>query len=255
MRFDTYIPNGRLRAIVSHFVVSEQSNASIYKVLPWTGPVLGFQYSGQLSVVSEQHTASLSIAGITGLADSYKVFSNSAHIGTILVYFTETGLSQLTKCPIIHFFNQSISLENIFDRNRITEVTERLSEADSDLKRIAVIEQFLLSGLKESAPDKLVAAAAKLIREKEGNIQIGLLSNILYSSASVLERRFKQVIGATPKKFASLVRINRVLDELKTKKPVITICHEYDFFDQAHFIKDFKRYTGDTPEDFRRLLK
>ena len=255
MRLDAYIPDKRLRAIISRFVISEQPDASTYKVFPSTGPVWGFQYSGQLSVVDAQQTALLSIAGITGLADRYRVFSNSAGIGTILVYFTETGLSQLTKCPIGHFFNQSISLEHLFNRNKVDEITDRLCIAKNDIQRISIIEQFLLTQLRGSEPDKLVAAAARLIRQNEGNIQIGQLNHILYSSASVLERRFKHVIGTTPKKFASLVRINKVIEELKANKPPLSICYDYNFFDQAHFIKEFKRYTGDTPEDFRRLHK
>ena len=59
-------------------------------------------------------------------------------------------------------------------------------------------------------------------------------------------------MGTTPKKFASIIRFNTVLDDLKTAKSLTEICYENNFFDQAHFIKDFKHFTGDTPEDFKR---
>ncbi|MDP3467959.1 MAG: helix-turn-helix domain-containing protein [Daejeonella sp.] len=61
------------------------------------------------------------------------------------------------------------------------------------------------------------------------------------------------MVGTTPKKFASIVRINAVLNDLNAKS-LIEICYENNFFDQARFIKDFKQFTGDTPEHFKRFL-
>jgi methylphosphotriester-DNA--protein-cysteine methyltransferase len=69
-----------------------------------------------------------------------------------------------------------------------------------------------------------------------------------------LERRFKAIVGTTPKKFASIVRFNTVLRDLDSAKSLTDICYEHGFFDQAHFIKDFRHYTGDTPESFRHQL-
>jgi len=62
------------------------------------------------------------------------------------------------------------------------------------------------------------------------------------------------VVGTTAKKFASIVRFNTVLDNLNETKTLTEICYEKNFFDQAHFIKDFKQFTGDTPENFKRFL-
>ena len=255
MRFDAYIPHEQLKSIVSRFVISEQPEPSAYQVFPNIAPVFGFQFSGQLSVVEDGTQSPLSQAGVTGLANRYKVFSNAPATGTVLVYLTELGLSQLTRCPAIHFFNQSIPLDQIFDRSKISSVTDQLYTAGSDQQRIAIVEQFLISELKPSSPDTLIAAATRLIRLKQGKLEINQLNRNLYTSASVLERRFKQVIGTTPKKFASLVRLNNVIAELKTDKSLINICYDHEYFDQAHFIKDFKSFTGYTPEDFRQRFK
>jgi len=60
-------------------------------------------------------------------------------------------------------------------------------------------------------------------------------------------------VGTTPKKFASIVRFNAVPDDM-SKRSLTEICYENNFFDQAHFIRDVKQYTGDTPEKFRGFL-
>jgi AraC-like DNA-binding protein len=76
----------------------------------------------------------------------------------------------------------------------------------------------------------------------------------LFISQSPFEKRFRKLVGTTPKKVASIVRFNTVLDNLSNSKSLIDICYENNFFDQAHFIKDFKQFTGDTPENFKRFL-
>ena len=76
----------------------------------------------------------------------------------------------------------------------------------------------------------------------------------LFISQSPFEKRFRKVVGTSPKKFASIVRFNAVLNNLNTTKSLAQLCYENNFFDQAHFIKDFKQFTGETPENFKRFL-
>ncbi|MFB9080089.1 helix-turn-helix domain-containing protein [Flavobacterium procerum] len=126
--------------------------------------------------------------------------------------------------------------------------------ANTDKLRIKIIEQFLLSELKDIQTDKLIVEAIKLIYQSNGTIRIKDLNEKLFISQSPFEKRFRKVVGTTPKKFSSIVRFNSVLENLNKTKTLTEICYENNFFDQAHFIKDFKQFTGDTPENFKRFL-
>lgn len=254
MRFDKIIPTDKLKPYIKYFVVSETAMENIYKVLPSVGLVIGFQYNGQLSTVGDNKEIKLTTAGITGIADSFKIFKNSNNTGTILVYFTETGLSYFTSTPAHELFNQSVSLQNIFDKNKINETEERLVFAETDRQRITIVERFLLSQFRDIQSDKLIIEAVRLIYQSHGTIKIKELNARLFISQSALEKRFRKLVGTTPKKFASIVRFNAVLNDLNNIKSLTDICYEHNFFDQAHFIKDFKQYTGDTPETFKRFL-
>ncbi|WP_353126336.1 helix-turn-helix domain-containing protein [Parapedobacter pyrenivorans] len=254
MKFEKHFPAERLRPYIKYVVVSENDMESEYKVLPSAGLVIGFQYKGQLASVKNNAESKLSSAGITGLTDSYKIFKNSANIGTILVYFTEIGFTHFASHPAHELFNLSLSLDDIFDKNEITEVEEKLAIASTDKLRIKIVEQFLLSQLKDRQTDKLIVEAVKLIYGSNGTIRIKELNGRLCISQSPFEKRFRKVVGTTAKKFASIVRFNAVLDNLNETKTLTEICYENNFFDQAHFIKDFKQFTGDTPENFKRLL-
>lgn len=254
MKFDTHAPTVRLQPYIKYFVVSENDQESDYKVFPSSGLVVGFQYRGQLTSYQNGTVQSLASAGITGMSDSYKIFKNSAHIGTILVYFTETGFAHFASQPTHELFNLSLSLEHIFDKNTIQEVEEKLAAATTDKQRLRVVEQFFLSQLKDIETDKLIVEAVRLIYESKGSIRVKELNERLFISASPFEKRFRKVVGTTPKKFASIVRFNTVLAQFDQQKSLTDICYENLFFDQAHFIKDFKQFTGDTPENFKRFL-
>lgn len=254
MRFDKFIPTDRLKPYIRYFVVSENDVETEYKILPSTGLVIGFQYRGQLATIKDKKENKLSSAGITGISDSYKIFKNSANIGTILVCFTETGFAHFASHPANELFNLSISLDNIFNKSEVKEVEEKLSLSITDKQRIKIVEQFLLSQLKDIQADKLIVEAVKLIYQSKGAIRIKELNEKLFISQSPFEKRFRKVVGTTPKKFASIIRFNTVLDNLNKTKSLTEICYENNFFDQAHFIKDFKQFTGDTPEDFKRFL-
>lgn len=254
MKFDKYFPTNQLKPYIKYFVVSENEMENEYKVFPSSGLVIGFQYQGQLAIIKESAESRLTSAGITGISDGYKVFKNSANIGTILVFFTEIGFTHFASHPANELFNLSLSLDDIFDKKSVVEVEEKLTIATTNKHRIKIVEQFLVSQLKDIQTDKLIVEAVKLIYQTNGTIRIKELNEKLLISQSPFEKRFRKVVGTTAKKFASIVRFNAVLDNMNNTKSLTEICYENNFFDQAHFIKDFKQFTGDTPENFKRSL-
>ena len=254
MKFDKHFPTDQLKPYIKYFVVSENKLENEYKVFPSSGLVIGFQYKGQLSFIKNNTENNLTSAGITGITDGCKIFKNSASIGTILIYFTEIGFTHFASNPANELFNLSLSLDDIFNRNDVAEVEEKLATVTTDKHRIKVVEQFFISQLKDIQTDKLILEAVKLIYQTNGTIRIKELNEKLSISQSPFEKRFRKVVGTTAKKFASIVRFNAVLNNLNETKTLTEICYENNFFDQAHFIKDFKQFTGDTPENFKRFL-
>lgn len=254
MKFEKHFPTEQLKPYVKYYIVSENDVANEYKVFPTPGLVIGFQYRGQLSNIKDGVEQKLTAAGITGITDGYKIFKNSDSIGTILVYFTEIGFAHFTSQPVQELFNLSLSLDDFFEKSRIKEVEEKLTLANTEIQRIKILEQFFLSQLKDLQTDRLIVEAIKLIYQSNGSIRIKALNEKLYISQSPFEKRFRKIVGTTPKKFASIVRFNAVIDQLAQAKTLTEICYENNFFDQAHFIKDFKHFTGDTPENFKRTL-
>ncbi|MGX7690002.1 helix-turn-helix domain-containing protein [Flectobacillus roseus] len=251
MKFEIFQPSDTLKPYIKQFVVSEMEDESEYKVLPSLGIVVGFQYKGSLAIIQESQASTLLSAGITGIVDSYKVFKNSPKIGTLLVFFTEIGLAHFTKHPANELFNLSIGLEYIFKKSLVDEIQARLSSVQTDIQRVQIVEQFFITQLQHIQTDKLIVEAVRMIYQSKGSIRVKELNERLNISASPFEKRFRKLVGISPKKFASIVRFNVVLDALGEAKSLSEICYENNFFDQAHFIKDFKQFTGETPDKMR----
>ena len=250
MSFQLYQPSERLQPFVKSLAIQNAEEKRSYKVLPNTSIVIGFQYKGRLSYLHGDEEIKLSTAGITGLRDTYRIFQNSPHIGTILVMFTETGASHFFKHPMHELFGGSYSLDQLILSSEISLIEEKLAEAGDDFQRISVIEQFLLSCLGDRENDKRISSAINIIQASKGTIRMSILSEKLNISQSQFEKTFRKVVGASPKKFSSIVRIRSAIDDYPVSDNLTSLAYHSGYFDQAHFIKDFKNFTGQTPEQF-----
>lgn len=250
MKNESFIPCDALKPFVQSIVVTETDDESTYHVLPDTGLVIGFQYKGRLFRMQDNIEIPLTVSGISGLADHRRKFKNTPHIGTVLVVFKPAGASHFFRQPLHELFRESVSLDNFMLRSEFLFLEEQLAEAATDGRRVTVVENFLTSRLRYTQPDNLVLAALALIHKAKGNIRIGELIDQLNTSQSPLEKRFRQAVGTSPKKFASIVRLKHVLLQYNPSTSLTDLGYEAGFYDQAHFIKEFKTFTGDTPENF-----
>ena len=226
------------------------ADSNTYKVLPDTGLVIGFQYSGRLARLARNELIQLDTAGISGLSDEVRTFKNAPFIGTVLVVFKEAGAAPFFKVPLHELFRESVSLDHFMLRSELLILEEQLNEAETDLQRIAVVEKFLLAAMRDLKPDQLVLKALNLLHQTHGTIRMKELAEQLNISQSPLEKRFRQVVGATPKKLASIIRMKHALKQYLPGKSLTALGYEVGFYDQSHFIKEFKLFTGETPEDF-----
>ncbi|MBB5395223.1 AraC family transcriptional regulator [Mucilaginibacter sp. AK015] len=254
MSYQIWQPVETLRPYVRHLAISRAESPDTYTVLPDTSLVVGFQFSGRISHLAENIERSLDVSGITGLLDQYRIFKNTGGTSSILIVFTETGAAAFLATPLHELFGQSLSLEHFFTRADINETREKLEAARTDNERLRIVEAFLLRQLKELKADQMVAVALHYIYQSKGTIRITKLAELLHSSQSPLEKRFRALVGASPKKFAGIVRARYVLDALN-KNDQDTAEYLSAFYDQAHFIKDFKKFSSMTPEQYLRMLR
>ena len=245
-----YIPAVALQSVINAFLITENSDEEAYKVLPGTTVVIGFLYRGSIYHVDNDSPKKLQKSGITGILKGYRTFKSEKGTSTVLVQFKAGGLAAFFKQPIHEIYNQSLSLDNFILRSELMILEEKLHEAKDNETRIKSIEAFFLERLRIKEPDLLVIHAIGLITSSNGNIRVKELTEKLFTSQSVLEKRFRSIIGTTPKKFATIVRMRHTIDSYRKGDSLTSLSHEHGFYDQPHFIKEFKTFTGETPDNF-----
>lgn len=250
MRIAHFIPGDILKPYIRSITVYESDNTQPYTVLPCTGLVIGFQYKGRLLHIDNSSEQLLSVSGITGLHDGPKTFRATGDTGSVIVYFNETGASFFFRQPLHELFRESVSLDNFLLRSELLVLEEQLQAAPTNEKRIRTVEDFLIKRIRHEAHDPLVMGALSLIYNSKGNIRITDLIRQLHTSQSPLEKRFRAAIGSSPKKFASIVRLKHAISQYQPGNSLTQLGYEAGFYDQAHFIKEFKAFTGQAPETF-----
>lgn len=171
----------------------------------------------------------------------------------IFCIFKPFGFYRLFKTPI-HLLNNNVTPLNIFLGNRSVELKEKVILASSDDNKIKVVDDFFTSLVRplhvpyrsriELAQDQLML--------NNGMVNIDCLSSQLNISRRSLERYFLENVGISPKYYGKVLRFNYAF-ALKRANPDLDwfdIIYDCGYFDQTHFIKDFKQFTGEPPAAF-----
>ncbi|HTE01897.1 MAG TPA: AraC family transcriptional regulator [Mucilaginibacter sp.] len=155
------------------------------------------------------------------------------------------------------FTNESIDLCDIF-RKESTDLYDRLMEQCLLPQKIAVLEEFLVQRLimnkKSDHKLKLVESLCNDVYREDKPLNLQNISARYGFSERYIQKLFIDWIGITPQKFFSIKRFNKSLELIRSSAtPLTSIAFECGYYDQAHFIKEFKSYTGLTPTQVKGL--
>lgn len=157
--------------------------------------------------------------------------------------------------PQIFGLNISELTDRFEHLNSVTpEVARCISTVFEDLpspKRIyPALDQFFLNLLNKTTiqTDARICNALYQILQKRGNIRVEEELDIGLSNRQ-LRRLFKKYVGTTPKMFSKVVRFQNIVRYAASGNNLITASFSFDpgYYDQAHFIKEFKTFYGATP--------
>jgi methylphosphotriester-DNA--protein-cysteine methyltransferase len=143
-----------------------------------------------------------------------------------------------------------VSLDHLVQRGKVCAIEEELAAADNNNQRILIVERFLLSELKKTQSDALVSEAIKKIKLSKGDIKVKELLASLPISRDPFEKRFRKITGTSPKHFAAIIRLKNLIENYTDAISFTEAAYSAGYYDQAHFIKDFRAFTGQTPHDF-----
>lgn len=172
--------------------------------------------------------------------------------GSFVVQFKPNGFMPFSTIPIKEMENKAVPLDILFGESG-KNLGEQILNAISTSQRIQIVETFLFKQLaSEKTIDNIVNATVETIFKRNGQFSVNDFSANNNINRRQLARKFSSAIGLSPKQLAKTIRIQTTLKVLLNEEitSLTDLAYENEYFDQAHFIKEFKEFTGLTPKEF-----
>ena len=172
--------------------------------------------------------------------------------GMISVRFYPWGGYHFFDKPVDSFLDGMISSKDLWPLH-CNDFIQNVRNAPSHEARAAFIQEFLLDRLAEYRKNSNgLDEAIKLLRKSGGQLSIEDVCRRTGFSKKQLERKFIPAVGTTPKIFARVSRFLNICHHLEEHrdKSLTQLAHECGYFDQSHFIKEFREFSGYTPKAF-----
>lgn len=146
--------------------------------------------------------------------------------------------------------NQILSLDELWN-SRADELRDRLLATPTLATRFLVLEHFLVKMIQQPPQHQAVDFALNKFQKPSPPTVREVTDQIGYS-ARHFNQLFRDRVGLTPKLFCRIIRLRQVLYLLADKSQVnwMDIAFTCGYFDQAHFIHDFRTFTGCTPTNY-----
>ena len=130
-----------------------------------------------------------------------------------------------------------------------SELEERMMLAGNNERRCNILSEYLSGRLRRNSRGlPTVFSSINRIIETRGLVNIGNLARDHGLSGRTFERKFKDLSGFSPKLFSRIVRFQAALAQFGTQKSLTDIAYECGYYDQSHFINDFKEFSGYSPK-------
>lgn len=232
----TFAPIPELAPFVRELRVVE-SEAGMERVLvPEPSLVAGFRYAGAAYLSSLR----MPEASLSGLRSTARRMSTMPGSGMIAVSFTPLGAAQFFDFELHELANGHASLTDVWKRN--VDV-----EGHTDEARVQSVQRTLLEQRLEREPDPLVAFALTRL----DRLRVGDLAREVGLSRDRFEKRFRRAVGTSPKHFASLLRLRRVMQH-GNRANLGRLAADCGYFDQSHLNREFRAVVGEPPGRFFR---
>lgn len=239
-------PHQLLQPYIAHYTV-------------WTASDVKQPSGGRLTLVPDAsgcvvlHLDGASVSGSLWGATTHAVTVNDGSDGTpvrVFIEFLPGGLFQFTG------MSQSTLTDGIFSLCDVMPFVFsglcRLLETTRQVENLVEgLDAILLPVLLAQEVPAAALSAVTTLKQANGLFTIEALSTREGYSPRHLNRMLCDYLGMGPKQFARLLRINTAVRLLDSGLPLTYLAQESGFYDQAHFIRDFREVCGITPGGYR----
>lgn len=190
----------------------------------------------------------VSTCSIVGQQTVPAVIDSPSVSGIIGITLKPAGAYRFFRIPLHEVADRTVLADELFGREGC-ELHEQIDAAPTADAKVGVVQRFLLRLLRRNRRDEpVVDWMLDMIDRSGGCIRIDRLSEKAGYTRRQIDRKFADFVGLSPKTVANIVRFQRVYSRAlssERKAPDKGLFESY--YDQSHYIKEFKRFSGHTP--------
>lgn len=255
MDYQLYFPQDKLAPYVKCYwsLANGPENASRERVFP-DGCIELIFHSGDLFKKYDSQTQShiQPRSFIHGQIKKCIEIEPTGETKIFSVRFQPGGLQRFIDFDVDELTDKTLSVAEIW--NAEGNATEKaMLSAKTDAAKIETIENFLLSRLgKSKRHDTDVEYCVNELVQTHGSASIDAFAATLHIGKRQLERKFVAGVGLSPKMLARILRFQHTLQLIENHEfeSFTKVAYDGGFYDQAHFIKDFRQFTGLNPKKY-----
>lgn len=191
------------------------------------------------------------LASIQAQSTRFRRFSTDESFGIFGAYLYPFAIPRLFSFPASDFTDISPDLESVFgaDGRRLE---EQVSVAVDNDQRVKIVGKFLqgkLDGHTRELPT--VYHAVHSILDAQGSVNVAAMARYHALSTRQFERKFKELAGLPPKLYSRIIRFQAATQhKFNGERDLTEIAYACGYYDQSHFINDFREFSGYTPKEY-----
>jgi len=174
-------------------------------------------------------------------------------LSQILVEFTAPGFYYLFHKSPSQLVNHLSEMNNFLLQNVCEHLEKELLKLESLNTQIKSIEAFLIDKSYSAIPFiDYIEKGLQFIENHFGNISVNNIVEEIGIGKRQFDRKFKKVVGVTPKYYTKVIRLHYVINLMHSKNydSIQDLAYQAEFYDLPHFAHRFKELTGFTPNEF-----
>ena len=227
------VPNGRIKLIIPF-------RNGFYRLI-----------NGCYSSSKEQQINFVGISNVSSIID----FEQDKPSGTIGIEFGLSSAYRFFSFSQSEAKNKMHSLEEVLGllgKN----IQQRIIDTTNVEQKIEIIQQFLIKLLSKSVDDTVFDFCINKIKLSNGRITVNQLEKDTGYSRRWLNMKFYEKIGVNPKTLCAITRFTYIFQILANRPDEILLGKNFYnlYYDQAHFIKEFRRFTGSPPGTYEKNI-
>ena len=190
---------------------------------------------------------------LVGVQSRYQVIDTSEQEFVAGVAFRPAGTVPFICVPAHETRDADVPLEALWGRRRTAALRERLLESDGPDAALDALETALLEVWTPPGLHPAVTFALTAFERAPLTRSVAAVTDAIGLSAKRFIERFKREVGMTPKRYCRIRRFQRAVAQANQESAVDwpQVALDCGYFDQAHFIHDFRSFAGITPTGYQ----